>query len=370
MDFSYSEDQDSLRGLARQILDAEVTQERLKEVAAGTDRIDRRTWDELAKAGLLGIALPEQHHGGGLGFLEVSIVLEEIGRAVAPVPYLASIVTGALPIAEFGSAEQQTQWLPGAASGEVILTAALQELANDDPAAPVTSAQRDGDAFTLHGEKHFVPAAHLAARMLVPAATPDGVGVFLVDPQGAGVTLERVIVTSGEPQYHVMIEGAIGEPLGDPNGGAAIVAWVVERAIAGICSTQVGVSEKALALTAEYASTREQFGHPIAAFQAVSQRAADAYIDTEAIRLTARQAAWRLSEGLPATDEIAIAKFWTADGGQRVAHAAQHLHGGIGVDVDYPLNRYFTWAKQHELTLGSATRQLLALGKRLAERPA
>ena len=119
-------------------------------------------------------------------------------------------------------------------------------------------------------------------------------------------------------------------------------------------------------MTAEYTKTREQFERPIATFQAVGQRAADAYIDTEAIRLTAWQAAWRLSEGLPASDEVAIAKFWAADGGQRVAHAAQHLHGGLGIDVDYPLHRYFQWSKAIELTLGSATRQLVRLGASIA----
>jgi alkylation response protein AidB-like acyl-CoA dehydrogenase len=370
MDFSYSEDQESLRALARQILETEVTQDRLKAVAAAAEGIDRRTWNELAKAGLLGISLPEQHGGGGLGFLEASIVLEEIGRTVAPIPYLACVITAALPIAKFGTEAQHAEWLPGVSGGTVILTAALQELANDHPEAPTTSAVREGTGFRVQGEKHFVPAAHLADRMLIPASTPDGVQMILVDPQSPGVALERVVTTAGEPQAHVVLDGANGELLGDgTTNGSAIVEWIVERAVSGICSTQVGVSEKALAITAEYVSTREQFDHPVASFQAVSQRAADAYIDAEAIRLTARQAAWRLAAGRSATDEIAIAKFWAADGGQRVAHAAQHLHGGIGVDVDYPLNRYFTWSKQHELTLGSATRQLLSLGRRLATTP-
>jgi alkylation response protein AidB-like acyl-CoA dehydrogenase len=155
--------------------------------------------------------------------------------------------------------------------------------------------------------------------------------------------------------------------VGDPAAGAAIAAEVIAHTTAGMCVIQVGVSERALEMTAEHVRQREQFGEPLAAFQAVSQRAADAFIDTEAIRLTAWQAVWRLSEGLPAADEVAIAKFWAADGGQRVAHAAQHLHGGVGADVDYPLRRYFTWAKANELMLGSATRQLLQLGARLAD---
>ncbi len=157
--------------------------------------------------------------------------------------------------------------------------------------------------------------------------------------------------------------------LGSPDGGAAIVEWIVERAQAGLCAIAVGVCEEALRLTAEYTKTREQFDRPIATFQAVGQRAADAYIDTEAIRLTAWQAAWRIAEGLPASAEVAIAKYWAAEGGQRVVHAAQHLHGGMGVDRDYPLHRYFLWAKHLELTLGGATPNLLKLGAMLAADP-
>ena len=141
------------------------------------------------------------------------------------------------------------------------------------------------------------------------------------------------------------------------------------RSVFSVVIGAVGVCAEALRLTAEYTKTREQFERPIATFQAVGQRAADAYIDTEAVRLTAWQAVWRLSEGLPATESVAIAKFWTAEGGQRVVHAAQHLHGGMGVDRDYPLHRYFLWAKQIELTLGGGTQHLLELGKILADEP-
>jgi alkylation response protein AidB-like acyl-CoA dehydrogenase len=154
--------------------------------------------------------------------------------------------------------------------------------------------------------------------------------------------------------------------LGDPMDGAAVVQFIVDRAIAGLCSTEVGVCEAALRLTAAYVSEREQFGAKIGTFQAVAQRIADAYIDTEGIRLTALQAAWRLSEDLPASDELDIAKFWAADGGHRVVHAAQHLHGGIGMDTDYPVHRYFRWSKVIELSLGTATEHLRRPGERIA----
>ena len=157
--------------------------------------------------------------------------------------------------------------------------------------------------------------------------------------------------------------------LGDAQQGAEIVAWTSDRLAAAVCATQTGVCEEALAITARYVSEREQFGSKLGTFQAVGQRVADAYIDTEAIRLTSLQATWRLSEGLEAHDELMTAKFWAAEGAQRVVHAAQHLHGGIGMDLDYPIHRYFRWAKVLELTLGGASPSLLRLGASLATQP-
>ena len=362
MDFSLSEEQEAVRDLARQILETISTPERLKELEAGEERIDRKAWDELAKANLLGIALPEAHGGSGLGFVELAQVLEAVGRTTAMVPVLPSIVLGALPVAEFGTADQQQALLPGAADGSLILTAAL-----DDSLPPVTAA-KDGDGWRLDGTVTCVPAGMLADRVLVPA----GDSVFVVDTGAAGVTRDRLETTSRLPEARLTLDGVrVGADavLGGEGNGPEVVRWTVERGDAAIAATMVGVCDVALRLTAEYTKTREQFERPIATFQAVGQRAAEAYIDTEAVRLTAMQAVWRLGEGLPAEREVAIAKFWAADGGQRVVHAAQHLHGGMGVDTDYPLHRYFLWARQLELTLGSETPQLLHLGAMLAAEP-
>jgi alkylation response protein AidB-like acyl-CoA dehydrogenase len=367
LDFALSEDQVALRDVADRILDDHASPEQLTAIERDPDWFGRDAWAALARAGLLGAGLPESVGGGGGSFLDTAVVLEAVGRHVAPVPVLASIVGGAMPIARYGDDAQRAEWVQPALAGDVILAAALQEPGNDDLTHPTTTADLGIGGWQINGEKHCVPTAHLAHRLLVPARTGVGIGVFLVDPRGEGVALTRATATSGEPLFHVALAGARGEPVGDPAAGGAIAAEVVAHTIAGLCLIQVGVSERAVEMTAEHVRTREQFGQTLASFQAVSQRAADAFIDTEAIRLTAWQAAWRLSEGLPADDEVAIAKFWAADGGQRVAHAAQHLHGGVGADVDYPLRRYFTWAKANELMLGSATRQLLRLGARLAD---
>jgi alkylation response protein AidB-like acyl-CoA dehydrogenase len=182
-----------------------------------------------------------------------------------------------------------------------------------------------------------------------------------------------VETTNGSPDAHLAFSGvklAAGDVLGDPKAGARIVAWLEPRATAAQCAVLLGVCEEALRLTAEYTKTRKQFEQPIAMFQAVGHRAANAYIDTEGVRLTSWQASWRLSEGLPAEVQVAVAKVWAAEAGQRVVHAAQHLHGGVGVDRDYPLHRYFLWAKQLELALGGGIRHLLRLGRLLADQAA
>jgi alkylation response protein AidB-like acyl-CoA dehydrogenase len=373
MDFSLSEEQEATRDLARQILSDRITHERLKEIEAGGEGFDRETWAELAKAGLLGIALPEDVGGSGLGFVALGLLLEEIGRTVAPVPVLPTVVLGALPIAQFGTSDQQQAYLPGVVDGDTVLSAALVETGTD-PLHPTTTARPDGDGWRVDGVKTCVPAGLVATRILVPTAAGDdgSIVVLIVDPDASGVTRERQDTTSGIPQARLELDGVhvdAKDVLGDPESGAAIVGWIVERATAAMCAIATGVCEQALHMTAEYTKTREQFDRPIATFQAVGQRAADAYIDTDAIRLTAQQAVWRLEAGLPATAEVAVAKFWAADGGQRVVHAAQHLHGGIGVDRDYPLHRYFLWAKELELTLGGATPQLLKLGGILAAEP-
>jgi alkylation response protein AidB-like acyl-CoA dehydrogenase len=363
MDFSLTPEQEALRELAGKILGDHVTHERLKVIEADADWFDRTAWEALARANLLGTAVDEAWGGAGLGLLELCLVLEQVGRTVAPIPAWPTLVLGALPIAEHGTREQRARWLPGVVAGETVLSAALVEAGSDDPARPATTASRDGGGWRLDGVKICVPAAHLAERVVVPARSQGDVALFLVDPRGAGATVERQVATSREPQGRMTFAGASAELLAR---GVALVDWLVERALVGLCAMQVGVTDRALRMTAEYTTGREQFGRPIASFQAVHQRAADAYIDVEAIRVATWQAAWRLATGRPAAAEVAVAKFWAAEGAHRATYAAQHLHGGIGVDVDYPLHRYYLWSHQIELTLGSATRQLARLGARLA----
>jgi alkylation response protein AidB-like acyl-CoA dehydrogenase len=217
----------------------------------------------------------------------------------------------------------------------------------------------------LDGNRQSVPFASVAACMLVPARTDDGMRVFLVDPAAEGVAREQVETTNRELRSHLVLERAPAEMLGDA-AAADVTAWLRERALVGLCALQVGVCEEALRIAAAYTSSREQFGRPLSTFQGVALKAADAYIDTEAMRATLWQAAWRLSEGIDATQEVLVAKWWAASGGSRIVHTTQHLHGGLGADVDYPVHRYFLWGLQLADDLGGASEQLAQLGVTIA----
>jgi acyl-CoA dehydrogenase len=375
MDFSFDENFRDLADLTRTILADHTTPERLAEIEATGDRFDRPLWIDLAKAGVLSAALPESAGGSGLGLLEQCAVLVELGRTVAPVPYLCSIVQAASAIAEFGTDAQRAEWAARAAEGELVLTAALSEEVGDDPAQPTTTAERASASasWRLHGTKVAVPSGPVADLFLVPAETSAGLTVFLVTPNDSGVTVRRQQIVDGDAEAMLELDGVtVGDDrvLGSPGDGAAVVDWLATRGTVGLCALQAGVAEASLQMTAKYATGRVQFDRPIATFQAVGQRLADCYIDAEAIRLTLWQAAWRLSKNLPAHNEIATAKFWAADGGHRIAHAAVHVHGGMGIDVDYPLHRYFVASKRIEFSLGGATTQLRRIGVALAAEPA
>ena len=371
MDFSFSEEQQAVQGLAAQIFEGHATAERVREVESGSERFDRALWAELAKAGLLGIALPESVGGAGLGLVEALLVQEEAGLRVAPTPLWPTVFLGALPLAEFGSDELQQAWLPGVVAGDIVLSGAFEEFGANDALHPGVIAQQVDGGWRLTGDKPGVPNPHIADRILVSAVTGDGtIGVFVVDPGAEGVSIVTEEATNRQIHGELSLAGAFvadGDVVGDPAGGAEVVEWLVARARLGLCALAVGVCEGALKATAEYTSERLQFGRPLSTNQGVALRAADAYIDTEAMRATLWSAAWRLSVDLPATEEVAIAKWWATEGGHRVVHSTQHLHGGVGADIDYPLHRTFLWVKQAGDTLGGASPILVGLGAELAE---
>jgi 3-oxocholest-4-en-26-oyl-CoA dehydrogenase beta subunit len=369
MDFTFTEEQETIAKVARQLFEHRITPEHLAELEAGDVRYDAALWQELASADLLGIALPENVGGSGQGFVELALLLAEVGWSVAPVPVYATLLLGADTVARHGDDGQHRRYLPGVVDGSRLLTAGLTEPGRSDPTDPATTARRDGTGWRLDGIKELVPAAQIAHTMLITAALDNGdVDIFLLDANADGVDIRPATTTNGEPHADVFLEGAVvsGEDR-LPGNGKDVVESLYARALVGLCAIQLGVTERALRIAASYTTEREQFGRPIGSFQAVQQRMADAFIDVEAIRWTMWQAAWLLGQGAPPGREAGIAKFWAAEAGARVAATAQQVHGGIGIDTTYPLFRYFLWAKHNELTLGSGSAQLARLGLVYAE---
>jgi len=375
MDFSLSEEQQAVRDLASQIIGEISTPEHLTEIERAADPkgpFDAALWSALAEAGLLGIAVAEASGGQGLDFVALAQVVEVVGSVAAYVPVVETLVSVADTIDRFGTDEQRLSWLPKIVEGSLIATAATAEFVGDLVAegisAPTTTATASGDGYVVDGVKACVPSGLRAELVLVPATLPDGgVGVFLVDVADAEVERqdgpllpEATLTLSGVTVGADRLLGGSGAD------GRSILDSLVVRTTAALCALEAGAARSALKLGASYTSEREQFGKKVATFQAVGQRLGDAYVDAEAISLTAAQAVWRISTGEDATDAVAIAKFWAAEGGQRVVHAATHVHGGVGVDREYPLHRYFLLTRQIELTLGGATASLLRLGAEVA----
>ena len=375
MDFSLSEEQQAVADLATQIIGEMATPERLTEIERATDPkgpFDDTLWAALSEAGLLGIAVGEGFGGQGLDFVALTKVVEVVGSVAAYVPVVETLVSVADTIDRHGTEEQCSAWLPQIVDGSLIATAATAEFFGDLVAeglsAPHTTATASGAGWVLDGVKACVPSGLRAELVLIPATFADGeVGLFLVDVadvdverQDGPLLPEATLTLSG---VEVGADRLLG---GSTTGGRSILDSLALRTTAALCALEAGAARSALTLGATYTSEREQFGKKVATFQAVGQRLGDAYVDAEAISLTAAQASWRIATGVDATKAVAVAKFWAAEGGQRVVHAATHVHGGVGVDREYPLHRYFLLTRQIELTLGGATASLLTLGARVA----
>ncbi len=366
MDFSFTEDQNSIRGLVKQLLTDLVTDDSLKALGKEGRWFHERAWKQLADSEMLGLAIPEEHGGAGMGLTELCLLLQQVGRTVAPIPALETLVCAALPLAAFGTAAQKERFLPRVADGTAILTAALVDSGSRNLLRPSAVATLDGDDWRVSGRFSNVAYVDLADRIVIPARVGEGAPVLcLVDPESEGIRLAQQRGTNGQPLWLVELSGvrvSSEDVVGTSDDKGAAVQFFVDRATLGICALEFGIAEQALFMTAKYAGERKQFGVPIATFQGVTQRVGDAYIDVQAMRSSMWQACWRLDQGLDAERELAVAKFFASDAGARVVAAAQHVHGGMGFDRDYPLYRYFMTSKHLELTLGGAHETLTRLG--------
>ncbi len=360
MDFTYDEDLVAVRDLARQIFTDRATTDRVREVEASATHIDEELWQQLARAGLLGLALPESYGGAGLEPAALCVVLEEQGRTVAPVP-LWSAGVSSLAVASFGSHGQRDALLAGAADGSMRLTLALEEFDGAAPASPRCAAVRTGEGWSLTGTKAVVPSPTGASHVLVSATSVEGPAMFLIPADGDGIVWEQTKTTTHDLAGHLTLTGAVAEQLGD----GETLAAVLRVAAVALAAVQVGVADGALRLASTYLSTREQFGRPLATFQSAQHQLADCWIDIDAMRVTLWQALASLDEPEAARAAL-VAKWWCDQAGLDVVHRAMHLHGGIGVDVDYPVHRNFLWGKQIASTLGGSAAALADLGAVLA----
>jgi alkylation response protein AidB-like acyl-CoA dehydrogenase len=367
MDFSFDEDQNSIRDLVRQLLTDIVSDDSLKMLSKQGKWFHERAWQQLAQSEMLGIAIPEEFGGAGMGLTELCLLLQQVGRTVAPIPAIETLVSSALPIAELGTPDQKDRFLGGIAQGSSILTPALVDSGSRDPLRPSAVARPDGDGWRVSGQFSNVAYADIAERIVVPARTEAGATlVLLLDPKTEGARLGAQKGTNGQPLWLLELDNAVvsgGDVLGGVSNGGAVLRYLVDRTVLGICAVEYGIAEQALFMTANYSGERKQFGVPIAVFQGVTQRVGDAYIDVQAMRSSMWQACWRLDQGLEADKELAVAKYFASEAGARVVAAAQHVHGGMGFDRDYPLYRYFMSSKHLEFTLGGTQESLTRLGE-------
>ncbi|GAB3007035.1 acyl-CoA/acyl-ACP dehydrogenase [Amycolatopsis acidiphila] len=334
MDFTLDETQRDIAGLAADILGREIDFER----PPGERGYDEQVWRALGKAGLLALALPPELGGDGLGPAEVAVLLTELGRAAAPVPAL-TLACGLLPLEFLGTPDQRATLLPEIATGEVVVTAAVHEPSAPLVEQPSTRAVADGGRWLLTGVKTGVPHLAAATRVLVPVSMPGGTGVFLVDPRAEGVTIAGTTMRLDG----VAVEEA--DQLRDREPGEAL-ATVRRYLLAGMIALGDGVLAGALALTTKHVGQREQFGRPLATFQAVAQQIADVYIASRTVHLAALSAVWRLASGRDPQPDLDIAAYWLAHEGPKALAVCHHLHGGLGVDITYPLHRYYALIKE------------------------
>jgi alkylation response protein AidB-like acyl-CoA dehydrogenase len=363
MSHALSDEHRDIAALAGQIFADLATRDRVREVERSGEQLDRVLWGQLARAGLLGTAIAPEHGGAGLGLAELLLLLEQQGRHVAPVPLLSTLVLAALPVAAFGTSAQRAALLPGIADGSTLATAVLP-----GPRGCAVSAVESDGGTHLTGVAAAVPLGHLAHWIVVAAATRTGpAALFVVHASETTVSAEPVPTTGHQPVAHLTFDGARGERLGGDYADAA--GWLVDRAHAGVAALHLGVADAALRQAAEYVGARHQFGRPLGSFQAVAHQLADAYVDTQAMRATLRQAAERLAAGADPGTSVLVARWWASEAGERVAYAVQHVHGGIGADIDYPVHRYFLWSRQLAQTFGGASQHLARLGDTIVGPP-
>src|SRR5215470_8891919 len=366
MDFGFNADQEMLRATARKFLENECSSEFVRTRMAEDAGFTPEFWTKLAEQGWLGLVYPEQYGGAGLGFVDLTVLMEEMGRAVMPGPFFSTLL-GGLVILETGSDAQKKEWLTKISEGQARVTLAWTEPnARWDAAGVTTTAKASGNGFTLSGTKLFVPDAHVAQALVVVARTresgkpEDGISLFLVPAAAKGLSVKLLPTMDQTRKLCEVKLDDVAVPssalLGTKDGGWAPLARVIERATVALCAEMCGGAQKVLDMTTEYAKIRIAFGKPIGSYQGVKHKAADMLVDVENAKSLTYYAAWAVDENVPEAPLAAsMAKAYVSDAYRRTAGAGIQLHGGIGFTWEHDLHLYFKRAKSSEFTFGDAS---------------
>ncbi len=366
MNFGFNEEQELLRNTARKFFENECGSETVRRLMETPEGISAELWKKLAEQGWLGLIYPEQYDGTGLGLVDLVVLMEEMGRAVAPGPYFSTVLLGGLAILEAGGDAQKKEWLPRIAAGDKrVALAWMEPSAQLGPAGVTLTAVKRGETFTLSGTKLFVHDAHTADALVVaartrPGAGADGVSLFLLPKgtKGLEVTLLPTMDQTRKLCEVACSDVTVGADalLGAAEAGWAPLSRVLDRATVALCAEMCGGAQKVLDMTVEYAKIRQAFGRPIGSYQGVKHRAADMLVDVENSKSITYYAAWALDENSPeAPLAVSMAKAYVSDAYRRVAAGGIQLHGGIGFTWEHDLHLYFKRAKGSEFTFGDAT---------------
>ena len=366
MNFGFSEDQELLRDTARKFLDSECPTTFVRKMMADETAHSTELWKKIAQLGWLGIIVPEEYGGSGGNFLDLVVILEEMGKSLLPGPFFATVLLGSTAVLAGGSAAQKAALLPTVAAGSLLLTLAVAEPSGRYDAAGVTlAATSKGSDFVLSGEKLFVQDAHVADQLVVAARTSqgsspqDGITLFLVDAKAPGVRISQLkTVDMTRRQCHVAFQDvavAGAQVLGEVGKGWPIVRRVLDQAMAGLCAEVVGTAQKALDIAVAYAKERVQFGKPIGSFQAVKHKCVDMMVQVENARSLTYYAAWTVDENVPEVGQaVPMAKAYCSDMAKTVTSEAIQVHGGIGFTWEHDMHLFYRRGLAAEAAFGSA----------------
>ncbi len=356
MDFSFNEEQEMLRKSARQFLEDECPKKFVRDMEEDEKGYSPELWKRMAELGWMGLLLPEEYGGLGGNFLDLTALLEEMGRALLPGPFLPTTVYSSLPILHYGTEEQKREFLPKIAEGKLIMTLAITEPSGRfDEAGIETKAIRSNNDYLITGTKLLVPDAHIADWFLCAAKEGEGITLFLIDAKTPGINCTLLKTLAADKQCEVILDNAkvpARNILGKSGAGWEIASKIEQWGAIAQCALISGCLQQVLEMTVDYTKERMQFGKLIGSFQAIQHQCADMAIDVDAVKFITYEAAWKLSQKLPATIEVSRAKAWTSDASRRVCLTGHRIHGGLGLTEDHDMQLYFRRAKAMELAFG------------------